>query len=64
MQNLNYGKGYKYAHDYEDKLTTMDCLPPSLIGKTYYQPTTQGNEIKFKQRLEQIKEWKKNHKNT
>ncbi len=64
MQNLNYGKGYKYAHDYEDKLTTMDCLPPSLIGKTYYQPTTQGNEIKFKQRLEQIKEWKKNHKDT
>ena len=64
MQNLNYGKGYKYAHDYEDKLTTMECLPPSLIGKTYYQPTTQGNEIKFKQRLEQIKEWKKNHKNT
>ena len=64
MQNLNYGKGYKYAHDYEDKLTTMDCLPSSLIGKTYYQPTTQGNEIKFKQRLEQIKEWKKNHKNT
>ena len=64
MQNLNYGKGYKYAHDYEDKLTTMECMPPSLIGKTYYQPTTQGNEIKFKQRLEQIKEWKKNHKNT
>ena len=64
MQNLNYGKGYKYAHDYEDKLTTMECLPPSLIGKTYYQPTTQGNEIKFKQRLEQIKEWKKNHKDT
>ena len=64
MQNLNYGKGYKYAHDYEDKLTTMDCLPPTLLGKTYYQPTTQGNEIKFKQRLEQIKEWKKNHKDT
>ena len=64
MQNLNYGKGYKYAHDYEDKLTTMECMPPSLIGKTYYQPTTQGNEIKFKQRLEQIKEWKKNHKDT
>ena len=42
----------------------MECMPPSLIGKTYYQPTTQGNEIKFKQRLEQIKEWKKNHKNT
>lgn len=64
MQNLNYGKGYKYAHDYEDKLTTMECMPPTLLGKTYYQPTTQGNEIKFKQRLEQIKEWKKNHKDT
>lgn len=64
MQNLNYGKGYKYAHDYKDKLTTMDCLPLTLLGKTYYQPTTQGNEIKFKQRLEQIKEWKKNHKDT
>ena len=62
MKNLNYGAGYLYAHDYEDKLTSMDCLPPSLLNKTYYQPTTQGNEKRFKERLTQIKEWKKLHK--
>ena len=62
MQELDYGKGYQYAHDTEDKLTNMECLPPSLKGKVYYSPTEQGNEIKFKARLEQIKNWKKNHK--
>ena len=62
MKELGYGKDYEYAHDNKDKLTTMDCLPPTLIGKTYYNPGTMGNEIRFKQRLEQIKEWKKKHK--
>lgn len=62
MKELGYGKDYEYAHDTKDKLTTMDCLPPTLIGKTYYNPGTMGNEIRFKQRLEQIKEWKKKHK--
>ena len=62
MKDLNYGAGYQYAHDYENKLTAMDCLPPSLLEKTYYQPTTQGNEKRFKERLTQIKEWKKVHK--
>ena len=62
MKELGYGKDYEYAHDTKDKLTTMDCLPSSLIGKTYYNPGTMGNEIRFKQRLEQIKEWKKKHK--
>ena len=62
MQDLNYGKGYQYAHDTEDKLTTMECLPPSLKGKEYYYPTEQGNETKFKARLEQIKNWKKEHR--
>ncbi|MBR1818451.1 MAG: replication-associated recombination protein A [Bacilli bacterium] len=62
MKELNYGAGYKYAHDYKDKLTTMDCLPPSLLGKCYYKPTTQGNEERFKKRYESIKEWKKVHK--
>ena len=61
MKDLDYGKGYKYAHDYEDKLTNMQCLPDSLVGKEYYTPTEQGLEIKFKNRLEEIKEWKKNH---
>ncbi len=62
MKELDYGKGYQYAHDTKDKLTTMECLPPSLVGKTYYQPTEQGNEIRFKNRLNQIKDWKKSHK--
>ena len=61
MKELNYGKGYQYAHDTEEKLTIMECLPSSLKGKVYYEPTTQGNEIKFKARLEQIKKWKKEH---
>ena len=62
MADLDYGKGYQYAHDSKDKLTTMDCLPPSLLDKTYYNPGVQGNEVRFKQRLEQIKAWKKTHK--
>ena len=62
MKDLEYGKGYQYAHDTEDKLTTMDCLPESLLGRSYYNPTTQGNEYKFKDRLETIKKWKKEHK--
>ena len=59
MKELDYGKGYKYAHDYEDKLADMQCLPDSLIGREYYKPTEQGVEKKFKERLRKIKEWKK-----
>ena len=61
MKDLGYGSGYKYAHDYEDKLTSMQCLPDSLIGREYYRPTDQGLEARFKERLEQIKAWKKEH---
>ena len=62
MKDLGYGKGYKYAHDYEEKLTAMSCLPDSIKDKEYYLPTDQGNEARYKERLEQIKEWKKNHR--
>ena len=61
MQELNYGKGYQYAHDTADKLTNMQCLPDSLLGTTYYQPTTQGLEARVKARLDEIKRWKKQH---
>ena len=61
MKNLNYGKGYQYAHDTEDKLTNMQCLPDSLLGKSYYQPTEEGFEARYKERLRQIKEWKRKH---
>ena len=62
MKELNYGKGYQYAHDTEEKLTNMECMPPSLKGKIYYHPNTQGNEIRFKERLEAIKKWKEEHR--
>ncbi|MBQ2202445.1 MAG: replication-associated recombination protein A [Clostridia bacterium] len=58
MKELGYGKGYQYAHDTVDKLTDMRCLPDSLLGKVYYEPTGQGLESRFKERLEQIKAWK------
>ena len=61
MQELNYGKGYQYAHDTADKLTNMQCLPDSLLGTTYYKPTTQGLEARVKARLDEIKRWKKQH---
>ena len=61
MQDLNYGKGYQYAHQTKDKLTTMKTMPPSLEGHEYYVPTIQGHEERFKKRLEQIKEWHKRH---
>ena len=61
MKELNYGKGYQYAHDTEDKLTNMQCLPDSLLGKTYYRPTEEGFEARYKERLRQIKEWKRQH---
>ena len=46
-----------------DKLTDMQCLPDSLEGREYYHPTEQGLEAKYKARLEQIKEWKRQHQN-
>ena len=61
MKELDYGKGYQYAHDTADKLTNMQCLPDSLLGKEYYFPTEEGTEAKFKARLEEIKDWKKSH---
>ncbi len=63
MKELKYGEGYEYAHDTIEKLTTMDCLPESLLGKSYYHPGEKGNEKILKERLERIKKWKKEHKN-
>ena len=62
MRDLGYGKGYKYAHDYEERLTDMDCLPESLAGREYYRPSDQGSESHYKKRLESIKTWKAEHK--
>ena len=62
MRELDYGKGYQYAHDAADKLTNMQCLPDTLAGREYYVPTEQGVEAKYKARLEKIKDWKARHR--
>ena len=62
MKELGYGEGYKYAHNMKDKLADMQCLPDSLEGRQYYRPTEEGLEKKYKARLEEIKEWKRQMK--
>ncbi|GAC1419856.1 MAG: replication-associated recombination protein A [Acidobacteriaceae bacterium] len=54
MKSLDYGRDYQYAHDLEGKVADMDCLPPSLAGHRYYQPTDQGRERQLAQRMEEI----------
>jgi putative ATPase len=55
MKELDYGKGYRYAHDEEGKVADMDCLPPSLAGRRYFEPTQEGREKQFAQRLEELR---------
>jgi len=59
MKELGYGKDYIYAHDTDDKISTMQCMPDSLVGRKYFKPTTQGQEARVKERLEQIEQWRK-----
>jgi len=54
MKNVGYGAGYQYAHDSQDKVTDMPCLPDNLSGRVYYQPTDQGFEARLRARLEEI----------
>jgi putative ATPase len=55
MKAEGYGAGYEYAHDLEEKLSAMSCLPPSLEGRRYYQPSGEGLEQQFRDRLEEIR---------
>lgn len=55
MGHIGYGKSYQYAHNTEEKVTDMTCLPESLLGRTYYKPTDQGFEARIRQRLEEIR---------
>jgi putative ATPase len=59
MGHLGYGKGYQYAHDADGKVTDMTCLPKSLLGRRYYQPTDEGFEARIRQRLEEIRRLQK-----
>lgn len=58
MKEMDYGKGYIYAHDTEEKMAKMECLPKALSGRRYYYPTDQGKEKEVKERLEEILKWK------
>ena len=55
MKELGYGEGYQHAHQFEDAIVDMDCLPPSLAGRRYYNPTTRGAEKRIAERLEEIR---------
>lgn len=54
MEDMGYKKGYKYAHDYKNKIAKMQCLPENLKDKKYYNPTEQGEEKNFKTRKEYL----------
>jgi putative ATPase len=55
MKGLGYGQGYQYAHDVEDKVADMQCLPDNLIDRIYYRPTSEGLEKRIGERLGEIK---------
>ena len=52
MKELEYGKGYQYAHAEPDAVADMSCLPPALQGRRYYEPTERGFEKEIKRRLD------------
>lgn len=58
MKELGYGKGYEYAHDTEEKLTHMQCMPEGLKDRIYYHPTEEGEEKKTAERLKEIKKFR------
>ena len=62
MKELDYGKGYVYAHDTEDKIADMECLPDNLRGRQYYHPGDQGFEPRFRDRYESIRKWRREHR--
>jgi len=52
MKQLEYGRDYQYAHDDRAGVTGMECLPPNLVGRRYYEPTERGFEKEIKRRLD------------
>lgn len=61
MKELHYGEGYQYAHQTEEKIAAMQCMPDSLKDRRYYVPTEEGNEKAAKKRLEEVKAWREAH---
>ena len=61
MKELHYGEGYQYAHQTEDKIAAMQCMPDSLKDRRYYVPTEEGNEKAAKMRQAEGKAWREVH---
>ena len=64
MKDLDYGKGYTYAHDTDEKIARMSCLPDSLRGRRYYAPSGLGAEARMKARLEAVRDWREGRTET
>jgi len=58
MKNLGYGKDYQYAHNYQERVSNMQCLPDNLVGRSWYKPTDQGFEARLRARLDEIRKIK------
>jgi putative ATPase len=59
MKEWGYGEGYQHAHNFQDAVPGMECLPESLAGRQYYFPTDRGLEKRIAERLEEIRRLKK-----
>ncbi|PYX93276.1 MAG: AAA family ATPase [Acidobacteria bacterium] len=55
MKGLGYGHGYQYAHELDEKVADMQCLPDNLRDRIYYEPTNEGVEKRIRERLQDIK---------
>jgi len=64
MKKLGFGEGYRYAHDSPEGVTAMECLPDRLRGRRFYEPTARGHEARYRERLEKIKEWRRDRSTT
>ena len=64
MKDLDYGKGYTYAHDTDEKIARMICLPESLNGRRYYEPAGLGAEARLKARLQALRDWREGRTDT
>ena len=64
MKELDYGKGYQYAHAEPDAVADMSCLPPRSRAASYYEPTERGFEKEIKRRLDGWAEIKKKRRTT
>jgi putative ATPase len=63
MKELDYGKGYQYAHDLEGRVADMECLPESLRDRSYYHPTQEGREKLMAQRMAEIRSIRESRRN-